>query len=85
MLSLLWAAIIGLIAGAIAKFIMPGRDPGGIFVTMLIGVAGALLMSFIGRQLGWYQDGEGAGFIMAIIGSIILLALYRLINKNRAV
>lgn len=85
MLSLLWAAIIGLIAGAIAKFIMPGRDPGGIFVTMLIGVAGALLMSFIGRQLGWYGDGEGAGFIMAIVGAVILLALYRLINKNRAV
>ncbi|TRW18097.1 GlsB/YeaQ/YmgE family stress response membrane protein [Glacieibacterium frigidum] len=85
MLSLLWAAIIGLIAGAIAKFIMPGRDPGGIFVTMLIGVAGALLMSFIGRQLGWYADGEGAGFIMAIVGAIILLALYRLINKNRTV
>lgn len=85
MLSLLWAAIIGLIAGAIAKFIMPGRDPGGIFVTMLIGVAGALLMSFIGRQLGWYGDGEGAGFIAAIIGAIILLALYRLINKNRTV
>jgi len=85
MLSLLWAAIIGLIAGAIAKFIMPGRDPGGIFVTMLIGVAGALLMSFIGRQLGWYGDGEGAGFLAAIVGAIILLALYRLINKNRTV
>ena len=85
MLSLLWAAIIGLIAGAIAKFIMPGRDPGGIFVTMLIGVAGALLMSFIGRQLGWYGDGEGAGFIAAIVGAIILLALYRLIARNRTV
>jgi uncharacterized membrane protein YeaQ/YmgE (transglycosylase-associated protein family) len=85
MLSLLWAAIIGLIAGAIAKFIMPGRDPGGIFVTMLIGVAGALLMSFIGRQLGWYGDGEGAGFLAAIVGAIVLLALYRLINKNRTI
>ena len=85
MLSLLWAAIIGLIAGAIAKFIMPGRDPGGIFVTMLIGVAGALLMSFLGRQLGWYGDGEGAGFLAAIVGAIILLALYRLLNKNRAI
>jgi len=85
MLSLLWAAIIGLIAGAIAKFIMPGRDPGGIFVTMLIGVAGALLMSFIGRQLGWYRDGEGAGFLAAIVGAIVLLALYRLINKNRTI
>ena len=84
MFSFIWAAIIGLIAGAIAKFIMPGRDPGGIFVTMLIGVAGALLMSFLGRQLGWYGDGEGAGFIMSIIGAIILLALYRLVVRNRA-
>ena len=83
MLGWLWAAIIGLVAGAIAKFIMPGRDPGGIFVTMLIGVAGALLASFIGRQLGWYGQGEGAGFIGAIIGAIILLALYRLINRGR--
>lgn len=85
MLGWLWAAIIGLIAGAIAKFIMPGRDPGGIFVTMLIGIAGALLASFIGRSLGWYGAGEGAGFIGAIIGAIILLALYRLVVRNRAV
>lgn len=85
MLGWLWAAIIGLIAGAIAKLIMPGRDPGGIFVTMLIGVAGALLASFIGRSLGWYREGEGAGFIGAIIGAIILLALYRLVVRNRAV
>ena len=85
MLGWLWAAIIGLIAGAIAKFIMPGRDPGGIFVTMLIGIAGALLASFIGRSLGWYGAGEGAGFIGAIIGAIILLALYRLVVRNRAI
>jgi uncharacterized membrane protein YeaQ/YmgE (transglycosylase-associated protein family) len=85
MFSFIWAAVIGLIAGGIAKFIMPGRDPGGIIVTMLIGVAGALLMSFLGRQLGWYGDGEGAGFIMSIIGAIILLALYRLLVRNRTV
>ena len=85
MLSLLWAAIIGLIAGAIAKFIMPGRDPGGIFVTMLIGVAGALLMTFIGRQLGYNFENGFMGFVFAIVGAIILLALYRLIARNRTV
>ena len=84
MLGWLWAAIIGLIAGAIAKWIMPGKDPGGIFVTMLIGIAGALLMTFIGRQLHFYRDGEGAGFIAAIIGALILLGLWRVINRNRA-
>ena len=83
MLGFLWAAIIGLVAGAIAKFIMPGKDPGGIFVTMLIGIAGALLMTFIGRQLGYYHEGEGAGLIWSVVGAIILLALWRLLNRNR--
>lgn len=85
MLGWLWAAIIGLVAGALAKLIMPGKDPGGIFVTMLIGIAGALLMTFLGRQFGWYAEGESAGFIMAVIGAIILLAIWRLINRNRTV
>ncbi|HPU15287.1 MAG TPA: GlsB/YeaQ/YmgE family stress response membrane protein [Polymorphobacter sp.] len=77
----IFAAIIGLIAGAIAKAIMPGRDPGGWIVTMLIGIAGALLMTFIGQALGFYADGERAGFIAAIIGAIVLLAGYRLIKR----
>ena len=84
MMSFIWAAIIGLIAGAIAKLIMPGRDPGGWIVTMLIGIAGALLMTFIGRQLGLYQEGESAGFLMSIVGAIILLAVYRLIKSRSA-
>ena len=83
MLGWLWAAIIGLIAGAVAKLIMPGRDPGGIFVTMLIGIAGALLASFIGRSVGWYHEGQGAGFIGAVVGALILLWLWRVINRNR--
>ncbi len=82
MLGWLWAAIIGLVAGAIAKFVLPGKDPGGIFVTMLIGIAGALLMSFIGRQLGWYHEGEGAGLFGAIMGAIVLLLLWRVLNKG---
>lgn len=76
-MSLLWTAIIGLIAGAIAKALMPGRDPGGIIITMLLGVAGAMLGTFLGRAVGWYQPGEPAGFIAAIIGAMILLFIYR--------
>jgi len=67
----------GLIVGVIAKLVMPGRDPGGIFVTMLIGIVGAVLGGFIGRAIGWYQPGEPAGFIVATLGAIILLFIYR--------
>jgi uncharacterized membrane protein YeaQ/YmgE (transglycosylase-associated protein family) len=77
-MHILWMLIIGLVAGAIAKLIMPGKDPGGIIVTMLIGVAGAFIAGFLGRALGWYETGEGAGFIASIIGAIALLAVYRL-------
>jgi uncharacterized membrane protein YeaQ/YmgE (transglycosylase-associated protein family) len=77
--------IIGLIVGAIAKLIMPGKDPGGIIVTMLIGIVGALLAGFLGRALGWYAEGEPAGFIASIVGAVILLILYRLVTKKRAV
>ena len=83
MLSLLWEAIIGLIVGALAKFLMPGKDPGGIFITMLIGVAGSLLATFIGSHVGLYREGQRAGFIMSLLGAILLFAIYRLI-KGRA-
>ena len=84
-MHLIGSLIIGLIAGAIAKLLMPGKDPGGFFITMALGVAGALLATFLGRALGWYQEGEGAGFIAAVIGSIILLLLYRLFKGRRTV
>ena len=84
MFSLIWEAIIGLIVGALAKFIMPGKDPGGIFITMLIGIAGSLLAGYLGQALGWYGPGQGAGFIMSLIGALILLGLYRVI-KGRTV
>jgi uncharacterized membrane protein YeaQ/YmgE (transglycosylase-associated protein family) len=77
------ALIIGLIAGAVAKLLMPGKDPGGFFVTMGLGVVGALLATFLGRAVGWYHEGEGAGFIAAVVGSIIILAIYRLIKGRR--
>jgi len=79
-----WMAIIGLIVGALAKFIMPGKDPGGIIITMLLGIAGAFVGTFVGRALGMYQSGQAAGFIMSVVGAIILLALYRLIFKRSA-
>ena len=69
---------------ALAKFIMPGKDPGGIFITMLIGVAGALLATFIGSHVGLYQEGQRAGFFMSLVGAIILLAIYRLFKGKSA-
>ena len=83
-MGFLWTLIIGLVVGAIAKLIMPGRDPGGIIVTMLIGVAGALLAGFLGRAMGWYDNpGEGPGIIASIIGAMVLLFLYRLLAGRR--
>jgi uncharacterized membrane protein YeaQ/YmgE (transglycosylase-associated protein family) len=84
MFSLIWEAIIGLIVGALAKFIMPGKDPGGIFITMLIGVAGALLATFVGSHAGLYREGQRAGFLMSLLGAIVLLAIYRLIKRKSA-
>jgi uncharacterized membrane protein YeaQ/YmgE (transglycosylase-associated protein family) len=85
MFHLLWVLIIGLVVGALAKLIMPGKDPGGIIVTMLLGIAGAFLGGWIGRAVGLYQEGQGAGFIMSLIGAIILLAIYRLVIGRRTV
>jgi uncharacterized membrane protein YeaQ/YmgE (transglycosylase-associated protein family) len=76
--------IFGLIVGAVAKLVMPGRDPGGIIVTMLLGVAGALLGGWLGRAMNWYGPNEGAGFLMSLLGAIILLFLYRMLVGRRA-
>lgn len=76
--------IIGLIVGAIAKMLMPGRDPGGFIITILLGVAGSFVGSWLGRTLGLYSYGESAGFLMSIIGAMVILWLYRLIVKSRA-
>jgi uncharacterized membrane protein YeaQ/YmgE (transglycosylase-associated protein family) len=77
MFGIIGWAIFGLIVGAVAKLVMPGRDPGGIIVTMLIGIAGALVGGLIGRALGMYAPGEATGFIMATLGAIVLLFVYR--------
>jgi uncharacterized membrane protein YeaQ/YmgE (transglycosylase-associated protein family) len=75
--------VIGALAGGIAKLIMPGRDPGGCLMTILLGVAGAVLAGFLGQAVGWYRPGEGAGFLAAIVGAIILLFIYRLVANRR--
>ena len=82
MFHFIWMLIIGLIIGALAKLIMPGRDPGGIFVTMLLGIAGSLVGGLLGRLFGLYGPGQGAGFIVSILGAILLLALYRAITSH---
>lgn len=82
-MSILGWILFGLIVGALAKFVMPGRDPGGIIVTMLLGVAGAVLGGFVGRALGLYGEGQAAGFIMSFIGAVILLVLYRMMSRRR--
>ena len=82
-MHILWMLIIGLVIGAVAKLIMPGTDPGGIIVTMLLGIAGALIAGFLGRALGWYHEGEPAGFIASVVGAILLLIIYRLIVGRR--
>ncbi len=85
-MHILWMLIVGLVVGAIAKALMPGRDPGGIAITMVIGVVGALIAGFLGRSLGWYGDNEAAGIIASIIGSVILLAGYRMVaGRDRSV
>ncbi len=84
MLSLLWTIIIGFIAGAVAKFIMPGKDPGGFLITTALGVGGALVATFLGRMVGWYREGQSAGFIAAIVGALIVLAAYRLFKAKAA-
>jgi uncharacterized membrane protein YeaQ/YmgE (transglycosylase-associated protein family) len=84
MFHLIWVAIIGLVVGALAKLIMPGRDPGGIFITMAIGIAGAFLGTFLGRAIGHYGPDESAGFIMSLIGALILLAIYHFIRRRSA-
>ena len=75
--------LFGLVVGALAKLVMPGKDPGGIIVTMLIGVAGAVLGGFVGRALGFYGEGEAAGLVMSFLGAVLLLVLYRMMTGRR--
>ncbi|MDP2997383.1 MAG: GlsB/YeaQ/YmgE family stress response membrane protein [Bryobacterales bacterium] len=81
MFHFLWMCLIGLLAGAIAKLLMPGRDPGGILITMLLGIAGSLVAGYLGRALGLYGEGQAAGFLMSVLGAILLLLVYRMIKR----
>ncbi|MBA3544261.1 MAG: GlsB/YeaQ/YmgE family stress response membrane protein [Chthoniobacterales bacterium] len=83
MSAIFWTLIIGLVVGAIAKLLMPGKDPGGCIITILLGIAGAFIAGYLGRALGWYQPGQPAGFIASVIGAMILLLIYRMIAGKR--
>ena len=80
---LLWI-LFGLLVGVVAKFIFPGRDPGGIVLTTVLGIVGAMVGGWLGRVLGFYRPGEVAGFIMAVVGAIVILALYRVVTSGRS-
>ena len=82
-MSVIGWILFGLVVGIVGKLLMPGRDPGGFILTILLGVAGALFGGFVGQSLGFYQEGEPAGFLMAVVGSIVLLLLYRMFVGRR--
>lgn len=82
---ILWMLIVGLVVGALAKLVMPGRDPGGILITILLGVAGSMVAGFLGRALGWYGEYQGAGLIASVLGAVLLLAIYRMILGRRRI
>ncbi len=84
-MGIIWTIIIGFIAGLVAKFLMPGRDPGGFIITTLLGIVGAVVASYLGHAVGWYRAGEGAGFIGAVVGAVIVLAIYRFAVGRRTV
>ena len=85
LMGILGWILFGLIVGALAKLVMPGRDPGGIIVTMLLGIAGAVLGGMVGRTMGLYGDGDAAGFLMSFAGAVFLLALYRMFVRRRPI
>jgi uncharacterized membrane protein YeaQ/YmgE (transglycosylase-associated protein family) len=82
-MEIIYAILIGLVVGIVAKFLMPGKDPGGFIITTLLGIAGAIVAKYIGQALGWYRAGEAAGFIASVVGAIILLVVYRMIVGRR--
>jgi len=84
MSGLIGTLVIGLIIGAVAKLLMPGRDPGGCLITILLGIAGALIAGYLGRAIGWYEPGKPTGFIASVIGAMLILLLYRLFLRRRS-
>ncbi len=82
-MGFIWTIIIGFLAGVVAKFLMPGNQPGGFIVTTLLGIVGAVVATYLGQAVGWYAPGDGAGFIGAVVGAIIVLALFRAFGGRR--
>jgi len=78
----LWVILIGLVIGAVAKLLMPGKDPGGFIVTILLGIAGSIVGTWLGRTIGWYQEGQSAGFLMSVVGALLLLGIYHLVRRR---
>jgi len=83
-MSILWTLLVGLVVGAIAKLLMPGRDPGGFIITILLGIAGAFVARFVGKAAGLYQPDQAPGIIASVLGAMLLLLVYRLIAKRRS-
>jgi uncharacterized membrane protein YeaQ/YmgE (transglycosylase-associated protein family) len=83
-MHIIWTLIIGLIIGALAKLVMPGKDPGGVIITIVIGIVGSLIAHYVGTAAGWYAPNEPAGFIASIVGAIVLLAGYRMVVGRKA-
>jgi len=85
-MSILWTIIIGFLAGVLAKFLMPGpNEPSGFILTTILGIVGAFVASYLGQALGWYAPGEGAGLVGAVVGAVIVLGVWGLITRNKAI
>jgi uncharacterized membrane protein YeaQ/YmgE (transglycosylase-associated protein family) len=84
-MGLIGTIVIGFLAGLVAKFLHPGRDPGGFIITTLLGIVGALVATYLGQAIGWYRAGEGAGFIGAVVGAIIILVIYNMVTRRSSV
>lgn len=82
-MGLLYTILIGLVIGVVAKFLMPGRDPGGCIITMLLGIAGSFVASYLGQAMGWYAPGQPAGFLFSVVGAMLLLLIYRMLFARR--
>lgn len=82
MFALLWEILIGLVVGVIAKLLMPGKDPGGILTAIVIGIAGSIGATFLGQAIGWYKQGQSAGFMMSVLGAVLILWIYRLVKRR---
>jgi uncharacterized membrane protein YeaQ/YmgE (transglycosylase-associated protein family) len=82
-MSIIWTIVIGFVAGAVAKMLMPGRDGGGFILTAVLGIAGAVVATVLGRFLGWYTEGEGAEFVASVAGALIILAVFRMISRRQ--